>query len=373
MKLNIAILGTRGIPNKYGGFEQCAEHLSKELVGRGHDVTVYNAHWHPHQESNFQRVNIIHKWCPEHRLGSAAHFVYDYICLRDAIKQGFDVILELGYGTSAISYCLLDLQGAILVTNMDGLEWKRAKWGRTTQKMTRWFEKLGAKKSDYLVSDNFGIKEHLQKTYDVISTLIPYGAEVFNDPDANVLDQHDLSKGGYYLLIARLEPENHVETILDGFVASNSGDTFLVVGNYETKYGRYLRKKYDDTAIKFIGSIYDKKILDSLRYYSKMYFHGHSVGGTNPSLLEAMAAQAWICAHNNVFNKNVLQEKALYFDKKEDIVSYINNYSEYVSRKEQMIKGNMEIIRSYYSWDNVTEKYEKLFIELVDDSPSVSN
>mgnify|MGYP001184375912 CR=1 FL=1 len=123
--MKIAILGTRGIPNNYGGFEQCAEHLSVGLAQNGYDVTVYSSDYHSYNKESFKGVNIIKKWCPEKEIGSAAHFIYDFICLRDALKKDFDVIFEFGYQSVAISFILLPIKDSIIVTNMDGLEWKR--------------------------------------------------------------------------------------------------------------------------------------------------------------------------------------------------------------------------------------------------------
>src|SRR5687767_2857482 len=130
-RLKIAILGTRGIPNQYGGFEQFAEILSVELIKRGHHVTVYNPHFHTHSESEYKGVTIEKKYSPEKQLGSSANFIYDFICLADARKKKFDVYLELGYQSSSVSFLVLKPKNGILITNMDGLEWKRAKWSKT--------------------------------------------------------------------------------------------------------------------------------------------------------------------------------------------------------------------------------------------------
>ena len=175
--MKIAILGTRGIPNHYGGFEQCAEHLSVGLVEYGYDVTVYSVSSHPYKDKLYKGVNIIRKWCPENRIGSAAHFIYDFICLKDALNKEFDIIFEFGYQSAAIAYLLLPISKSVIVTNMDGLEWKREKWSAFVKKITKLFERIAAKKSTVLISDNKGIYDYIKKKYNLDSVMIPYGAD----------------------------------------------------------------------------------------------------------------------------------------------------------------------------------------------------
>jgi len=285
--MKIAILGTRGIPNNYGGFEQCAEQLSVQLVEKGYDVTVYSVNNHPYNKKSFKGVRIVKKWCPEHIIGSAAHFVYDFLCLKDALKK-HDVIFEFGYQSVAISFLLLSIKKSIIITNMDGLEWKRDKWSPFVKKMTKYFEYIATKKSTALISDNAGIKKYLYEKYNAKSTLIPYGVDEVS-PNQSIMQHYKMKPFLYFLLIARLEPENNIEMILNGYVKSKSDIPFLVIGNDKTKYGLSLKNKYKSSGTKFLGSIYNKEHLDSLRHFAKCYFHGHSVGGTNPSLLEAMA------------------------------------------------------------------------------------
>ena len=364
-KLKIAILGTRGIPNQYGGFEQFAEYLSVGLAEKDHKVTVYNPHFHEFQEAAYRGVEVVYKYSPEDKLGASANFIYDYLCLRDALNKDFDIILECGYQSVAVSYFITPIQKSILVTNMDGMEWKRSKWSNFVKKITKKFEEWGAKKSHALVSDNKGISEYLQNEYGVVSAMIPYGAEIFNEPNLEVLLEYEVRDCNYFLLIARLEPENNIEMILDGYVESDSETTFLVIGNHSTPYGESLKKKYHQSGIKFLGGIYDQNKINNLRYYSKAYFHGHSVGGTNPSLLEAMACNCFIIAHDNEFNKSVLKENALFFGNAIKVKEYIKNIDEFNDSKEEFKNNNIEQVKSTYSWDTIVDQYERLFKELV--------
>lgn len=359
--MKIAILGTRGIPNLYGGFEQFAEYVSVGLAGIGHEVTVYSPTFHPYRDATYKGVNIVRKWCPEGKIGAAAHILYDYLCLRDALGREADVVLELGYQSSAISMLLCPTRKTRLITNMDGMEWKREKWGPIIRRFTRWAEKVGVQKSDALVADNQGIQDYISGTYGKASVMIPYGAEVFDKADASVLGKYGLSANGYFILIARMEPENNVETILDGYVQSGAALPFIVVGNHAHAYGARLRQKFEGSNVHFAGGIYDINILNNLRFHARTYFHGHSVGGTNPSLLEAMASQAMIAAHDNIFNRSVLGDDALYFDSARDVAGILDNQAAIEAGREKYIAANLGKIRETYRWDRIVGQYADLF------------
>lgn len=364
--MRIAILGTRGIPNKYGGFEQNAENLSKLWVKYGHSVTVYNPDYHPYKDNEWNGVRIKHVFSREDKLGIWGNFVYDYLCLRDAAKQDYNIILNLGYTPSAIFFGLKKKTRAKFVTNMDGLEWKRGKWNRMLKNFIRFCEKRAVNLSDFLIADNPAIEDYYKKTYNVVHIkYIPYGAELFHNPNIKYLDEYDLEPYKYYMLVARLEPENNIEMILDGYLISGAREPFLVVGGLTNKYANYLLKKYEKAKkIKFTGGIYDYNKLSSLRWFSKLYFHGHSVGGTNPSLLEAMASNAYIVAHDNPFNRSVLGNEAFYFKTKHDIKNVINRYSE--EYRDEFIQKNRMKIKEIYNWKKVSIEYLKVFEEVLD-------
>ncbi|NRR91477.1 DUF1972 domain-containing protein [Winogradskyella undariae] len=353
--MKIAILGTRGIPNYHGGFEQFAESLSEYLVSKNHDVTVYNSHKHPYKESVWQGVNIVHKYDPEYRIGTSGQFIYDLNCITHSRRQNFDVILQLGYTSSSIWNGLFDKK-TTLVTNMDGLEWKRSKYNKPTQRFLKYAEKLAIKYSDCIVADSLGIKEYLDNKYKLDSEYIAYGSKLFEDPKEELIAQYNVEKGDYNMLIARLEPENNIEVILDGVSKSKSKKDFLVIGKHETKFGNYLKDKYKNhPSIKFLGGVYNQNHLDNLRYFSNLYFHGHSVGGTNPSLLEAMGSKAFIIAHNNIFNKSILKENAFYFESDEDIIKLMS-----LNKKDHLaiVEQNFTEIRNKFSSDYINSKYE---------------
>lgn len=360
--MRIAIIGTRGIPNHYGGFEQFAEYLSLGLVNKEHQVWVYNSHLHPYQESNWNGVNIIHCKDMEDKLGTAGQFIYDFNCILDARKRSFDVILQLGYTSSSVWGWMLPKK-PIIITNMDGMEWKRSKFSKKTQYFLKYAEKWAINTSNHLVADSVGIQQYLMNTQNVKSTYIPYGAITFNSPNKDALATYNLKEHQYSMLIARMEPENNIEIILDGYVKSNLNTPFLVVGKTENKFGKYLEEKYKSIKnIQFLGGIFDIEVLNNLRLYSGLYFHGHSVGGTNPSLLEAMSSKALIAAHGNIFNKSILGDDALYFENDDDVSKILTD--DIAGYRADYIQNNIQKIETLYTWDKIIDDYEKLFIKL---------
>ena len=356
--MKIAVLGTRGIPNRYGGFEQIAEKMSVRWTNFGHEVTVYNPNDHPFIGKERNGVKIKQIFCNEGRLGVLGTNIFDYLCLKDALKQDYDIILELGYSAS-IFYPSKNKSKVKIVTNMDGLEWKRKKWNFAEKKFLKFLEKQAVLKSDVLIADNPAMQDYFKNTYNKISSFIPYGAEIIEVINKNILDKYLIDPFSYYLLIARLEPENNIEMVLNGYIQSDAKEPFLVVGNIN-KYGTYLVNKYQNyPLIKFFGGIYNKDVLDNIRYFSKIYFHGHSVGGTNPSLLEAMGCCCFIAAHNNSFNHYILEENAIYFDNSEDITKIIDTYTE--NSRDKYITNNKTKIKETYNWEKISIEYLDIF------------
>lgn len=355
--MKIAITGTRGIPNHYGGFEQCAEYLAVGLMKLGHDITVYNSHNHPYQETDWNGVKLVHCYDPEEKIGTVGQFIYDLNCILDLRKKNFDIVLQLGYTSNSIWGWLMP-KGTIVTTNMDGLEWKRTKFSKLVKKFLLYAEYLGTKYSDHLISDSIGIQNYLLDTYGKKSTYIAYGAIKFTSPNEQILSAYNIQAENYDMLIARLEPENSIEIILDGVVSANLDRPFLVIGKHNTSYGEYLKGRYEAyKQIVFLGGIYNIDTLNSLRYFSNIYFHGHTVGGTNPSLLEAMASNSLICANDNPFNKYILGNDAIYFSTSEEVGAVILETNKANIKLQDMILSNLDKIDTTYSWDLIIQQY----------------
>ncbi|HNU58709.1 MAG TPA: DUF1972 domain-containing protein [Aquaticitalea sp.] len=361
--MKIAILGTRGIPNNHGGFEQFAEYFSVFLARKGHEVFVYNSHNHPYREKNYNGVGILRCFDPEYRIGTAGQFIYDFNCILDSRNRDFDIILQLGYTSSSIWHRLMP-KGATVITNMDGMEWKRSKYSKAVRKFLKYAEKLAVKHSDFLISDSKGIQEYIKTKYRKDSEYIAYGATLFDRPNPKILQEYRVSEYGYCLLIARLEPENNIETILKGYDAASTDNDLIIFGSIND-YGKMLQNKFrHNRRIRFMGANYNLEHLNNLRYYSRYYFHGHSVGGTNPSLLEAMASNALIVAHGNVFNKSILGDQAVYFENSTDIEAVLKEDTAFCN-KETFTKLNAKKIELFYTWDAINASYETYILNCI--------
>lgn len=359
--MKVGILGTRGIPNAYGGFEQFAQYLALGLHQKGHEISVYNSSDHPYRETSWNGIQIIHRNDPEKRIGTAGQFIYDFNCLMDSRNRNFDILLQLGYTSNAVFFRLWPGQ-SINIVNMDGLEWKRSKYNKKTRQFLRLSEKWAVRHAQVLIADSLGIQDYLKNTYGKASIFIPYGATIFEKPNATFLNALRLEPGKYFLLIARMEPENNIEMIIQGYLQSKQEQPLVIVGNTENTFGQKLRKKFNQPNLLFTGAIFDETKLNNLRFFSTLYFHGHSVGGTNPSLLEAMACSCSIIAHNNPFNKAILVNEALYFSSQEEVSRSIQLLVEGGIQKQDLITKNLDKIRTQYNWPAVIAGYEKVFL-----------
>ena len=368
--MKIAFISTRGIPNNYGGFEQFAEYISVGLAARGHEVVVYSPHFHPYKEESYKGVRIKHIYSPEIWMGSSVgSFFYDFASLKDALKkEKFDIIYEAGYTSIVPAYVWFNVKNIkypIFITNMDGLEYKRTKFNKWVRKFVFWEERMTVKHSHYLIADNMGIHDYYKEKYGKESKFLAYGANIHDNYNTEYLKEFNLTPNEYYLLIARLEPENNIAMAIDGYLASkeNGKRPLIIVGKTNTPHGKELVTKYgNEKSIKFVGGIYDFVKINSMRHFSFAYFHGHSVGGTNPSLLEAMASDCFILANENIFNKAVLGENAIYYQCNNNVTTLLNQIDELAElHKKTFIKNNLDIIRKDYSWEKLVDEHEKYF------------
>lgn len=368
--MKIAFVSTRGIPNNYGGFEQFAEYISVGLVARGHEVVVYSPHFHPFKEDYYKGVRIKHIYSPEIWMGSSiGSFFYDFASLRDALKrENFDIIYEAGYTSIVPAYIWFDVKNVkrpIFVTNMDGLEYKRTKFNKWVRKFVYWEERTTVKHSHYLIADNMGIHDYYKEKYGKDSKFLAYGANIHSNYNEEYLKKYNLKTKGYYLLIARMEPENNIEMAIQGYLASNENGKkpLIIVGKTNTPHGKYLVNKYgNEHFVNFLGGIYDFEIINSIRYYSFAYFHGHSVGGTNPSLLEAMASSCYILAHDNIFNRAVLRQNAHFYDSFHAVTTLLNSINEFNRvYRFKFVESNLNEILNEYSWEKLIDKHEEYF------------
>jgi glycosyltransferase involved in cell wall biosynthesis len=357
-QVHLAILGTRGIPASYGGFETFAEELSVRLVANGVETTVYCIADSSGQPATYQGVRLA--YLPSPNLGPLTTVLFDALCLWHARKR-YDVVYMLGYGSSP--FCFLPrLWGGTVWINMDGIEWKRTKWGTLAKLYLRFMEAVAMLTANMIIADAEGIRMFLRARHggDTPCSVIPYGAQlVERTPEATTLASWGLISYEYYLVVCRLEPENHVIEIINGYRSAASPAPLVIVGDNrrETAYIRSLLSVREDR-IRFIGTVYDRDKLNTLRYYCKAYLHGHSVGGTNPSLLEALGCGNIVLAHDNVFNREVAAEAGKYFLTAEDIPELIREVESLDGRgRSQWADRARQRIINYYNWDEITKKY----------------
>jgi glycosyltransferase involved in cell wall biosynthesis len=356
--MQIAILGTRGIPARYGGFETFAEQLSARLVLRGHKVTVFcEACKNPqtqHRGANLRHMSV-------RALGPLTTVVYDAECLWQA-RSGFDVVYMLGYGSSALCW-LPRLWGSQVWINMDGLEWTRAKWGPVARSYLRIAESIAMHTPNRIIADAMAIKMNLQARHSFMPPcdVIPYGCEIVESASLEALQSFGLTPGSYYLVVCRFEPENHLKEIIEGFLKAQPSRRLVLVGDHARKdvYPQSLAK-YKNDCIAFTGPVYDAQKVQALRYFCHAYLHGHSVGGTNPSLLEAMGCGNLILAHDNCFNREVLGSSAFFFSTSEDVCECIVSAETGLAEIPTMKRDVVNRVRQFYTWERITDHYCEL-------------
>ena len=360
LKKALRILGTRGVPSAHGGFETFAERLALHLVARGWRVTVYcqrDGRGAPSEDTwqGVHRVNI-----PVAAEGSKGTIVFDWIATRHAARAG-EPCLTLGYNT-AVFCALLRLAQVPNVINMDGIEWQRAKWGAVARAWFRLNEHAGSWLADHLVADHPEIANHLARSVrrERIST-IAYGADELSGlSDAPVRALH-LEPGRYLTLIARPEPENSVLEVVQAFSRRPRGRVLAVLGHYcdSQSYHRAVRAAASKEVM-FLGALYDKPVVQALRQHSWLYVHGHSVGGTNPSLVEALGAGNGVLAHDNLFNRGVAGDAAAYFSDADSCAARLDELLADETRLLPLRAAARRRFQQAYTWPQILGQYEAL-------------
>lgn len=358
---SLLILGTRGIPARHGGFETFAEKLALFLVSKGWQVTVYcqedtgDSVW----ESVWQGVRRIH--IPVRYDGALGTVVFDLKSTWHALSQK-GLFLTLGYNT-AIFNVFQRVAGQVNIINMDGIEWRREKWGRVA-KIWFWLnERVGCWIGNHLVADHPQIKAHLATRVRASKiTMIPYGGEAVSKSDAILLTHYNIEPGQFSVLIARPEPENSVLEIVRAFSCKRRGHKLVVLGDFtpeRNSFHREVMKSASDEVI-FPGAIYEAAVVQALRFHSRFYVHGHRVGGTNPSLVEALGAGCAVIAHDNRFNRWVAGCGAAYFKDEAACAALFDHLLADDPAMEQMKLASRERFNECFTWDQVLREYEQL-------------
>jgi len=361
-RLSIAMVGTRGVPAHYGGFETCVEEVGARLADRGHDVLVYcrraSADDDGERLAQFRGMRLVH--LPAMRQRTLETLSHTGASVAHLVRHATDVAFVFN-AANAPYLPVLRARGIPVATHVDGLEWKRAKWGPTGQRYYRQAEALAVRFSDGLIADAVGIQDYYTERFGVDTTLITYGApRVEGGGDPARLAEVGLEPGGYHLVVARFEPENHVDVAVEGYAASAARKPLVVVGSapYSDDYTARVRSLADDR-VRFLGGVWDQDLLDQLYAGAHTYLHGHSVGGTNPSLLRAIGASAAVDAFDVSFNREVLAETGRYWTTPADVRALVEASER--DAEGTVLRGKAAGERAdLYDWDLVTDGYENL-------------
>ena len=361
---HLSILGIRGIPAAHGGFETFAEQLALYLVERDWQVTVYCQEQGRGAiyETEWQGVRRIH--IPVSGEGACSTILFDWTSTRHAAKHASQV-LTLGYNT-AVFGLLYRFARISNVINMDGIEWQREKWGPLERAWLYLNEWAGAKLGNRLVADHPQISLHLQQKVSAEKiTMIPYGADEVTEADTSLLASYDLTPGGYAVVIARPEPENSILPIVRAFSQRQRGCRLVVLGKYSDDIPYHCEvREAAGPEVDFVGAIYDAHIVKALRFHSRLYLHGHTVGGTNPSLVEAMGAGNPILAHDNHYNRWVAGEGQSFFTDEEDCELKLTTLLDDEATLQQMGESVRQRHRQKFTWSQVLQQYEQLLLDV---------
>ncbi|WDF34266.1 DUF1972 domain-containing protein [Arthrobacter agilis] len=357
--LSIALIGTRGVPAKYGGFETCIEEVGKRLAALGHDVTVYcrSSAASDDKPEHYLGMRLVH--LPAVRRRSLETLSHTGLSVNHLLWHRTDVAIVFN-AANAPWLPLIRAAGIPVATHVDGLEWKRAKWGKTGKRYYRAVEALSVKWSDALIADARGIQDYYRERFGAPTEYLAYGAPLLQSPGHDRIRELGLEPGGYHLVVARFEPENHVHVIVDGYRRSDAHLPLVVVGTapYADAYIEKVHALADDR-VRFLGGVWDQDTLDQLYANARVYWHGHSVGGTNPSLLRAIGAGAATNAFDVPFNSEVLGDAGRYFADSDDVVDLVHVAEADPTDCQQ--RGRLaRSAAERYDWDAVAEGYEAL-------------
>lgn len=389
---NVFIVGAKGIPAKYGGYESFVEQLTARQVSKDiHYFVACRKDLSDNKNDIFTHNNATCFNVDVPNVGPARAILYDIKAMEWSIKyikennieKPLIYVLACRIGPFINKYKKqLKRLGGKLYVNPDGHEWLRAKWSKPVRKYWKISEQLMVKHADLLVCDSLNIEKYIQtqyKKYNPQTTFIAYGADIkqstLENDSTELLDWYkkfNLEANNYYLIVGRFVPENNYETMIREFMKSNSEKDLVIVTNVEKNtFFNNLKESTEfesDKRIKFVGTVYNQNLLKKIRENAYGYLHGHSVGGTNPSLLEALASTRLNLLYNVGFNKEVAESSALYWNKETGSLSSLINSTDRLEEKEinKLDELSTSRISDNYSWNKIVNDYEKLFKKVND-------
>jgi glycosyltransferase involved in cell wall biosynthesis len=358
--LRIALIGTRGIPAAYGGFETAVEEVGRRLVERGHRVLVYGRDAGTAGDVHLGMRRVTLPAVRQKALETLSHTALSTV--HAVTKARPDAAFVFNAANSPF-LPLLRARRIPVALHMDGLEWRRSKWGPRGKAYYRAAESFGVRQADAIIADAPGIADYYDHQFGVASELIRYGAPLLDDAPSDGIRELGLEPGGYHLVVARFEPENHVREIVEGYAMSQATKPLVVVGSapYAAEYTAAIdRIAAADPRIRLLGAVYDQDLLDALYHHASTYLHGHSVGGTNPSLLRAMGAGTAVIAFDVVFNREVLDEQGWYFRTSADVAAAVDAAESDAGAVAAASAAVRRRAADAFSWDDVAATYEDL-------------
>lgn len=359
-KIRIALLGSRGLPHKFGGFEQLVHELAFYLPKDTFEIYVACEKSLKRESIHIPGVKLVYFPVSE-RFRIISGVIYDILSLIWSSLMDINIVYLVGY--SAGPFCVIPrILGKTTIVNVDGFEWKRHSFSKFVRFLLKKLEMLTVKSANYILCDSQAIQLYYRKNYGIDSFFIPYSVPIVYSADYNLVTKFGLDKHAYYLVVCRLEPENNIDLIIRGFKKSRSARKLVIVGNLKnTKYIRELLEMKDER-VSFLGGIYDRKTIEALKFYCFAYLHGHEVGGTNPSLLEALGGSSAIIALDVPFNREVARDAAVYFKKNpEEIGERINEIEQDVPRVQLMRSKALERVKCNYSREIILSAYANMF------------
>jgi len=364
--LRIAMVGTRGVPAAYGGFETAIEEIGRRLAAQGHDITVF-CRTKPGEKkrTEYLGMKLIHLPAVKSKaLETLSHTALSV--LRMLVGRHYDVAYVFNAANSPF-LPVIKARRVPIAVHVDGLEWKRGKWGRMGRKYYRVAEQLSVRWADALIADAQGIADYYLDEFAVPTELISYGAQITDDGRSDRLAELGLESRKFHLVVARFEPENHVDVIVDGYHASNAEHPLVVVGSapYSAEYtDRIAAVAASDDRIRMLGGVWDQEQLDQLYANALSYVHGHSVGGTNPSLLRAMGAGTSVLAWDVIFNREVLGDDGEYFGDATSAGALLEAVEQEPARAVATGARLRGRAAEKYNWDDVAAAYGDLATRL---------
>ena len=358
-EIKVSLLGSHGIPPSYGAFEETAHHLSNYLSKK--KIVTYVA-CNNNLKNNPNNINYDNKFIKlvySPKKPGYGIIIFDLLSMIKCYLKGSRIFVFFGYEISW-SYPIFRLIGVKFITNVDGIEWRRAKWSGYIKQYFKFCELCAVKFSNELVYDSEGIKRYYHIIHKKKGNLIFYGSNLPNIKgktfNLNFVDKYTINDDlkNYFVVVMRLEPENNIEVIVKAFNRSKTKKKLLIIGPSTNFFDQYCLKFCDQKKIIYLGSIYDRELLNHIRTNSFCYIHGHSVGGTNPTLVEAISLNNKIICFNSIFNREVCKLNAKYFNNENDLIKLIENE----------IVGNEFKLDERYNWDYVSKKYYDLIVHL---------